>query len=376
MSMLRHRKKSPYYGVEIIKKLDSFPKVNKEDFIEKSRVGGTVTVIAYILILWIIVHEVRYYFESHVDFKFMPDKDYDAKLRLNLDLTVAMPCSSIGADILDSTNQNVLKFGKLDMMDTWFEMTPEQRLNFDDIRRFNSYLREEFHAINDLLWKSGHSMTHRKLPQRETNDRTPPDACRVYGSLVLNKVAGNFHITAGKSLHLPEGHVHISAFVSQAEYNFSHRIDHLSFGDSGVGIIHPLDGEEKIADINMALYQYFVEIVPTDVETFLSKAKTYQYSVKDNLRLINHDRGSHGVPGIFFKYDISALKVVVTQSHEPLLKFFIRLSSTLSGVFVSAGILKDCILFLTKRIERTLYPEEKKNGISVEKSVPEEVYNL
>lgn len=30
-------------------------------------------------------------------------------------------------------------------------------------------------------------------------------------------------------------------------YNFSHRIDHLSFGELVPGIINPLDGTEKIA---------------------------------------------------------------------------------------------------------------------------------
>ena len=33
---------------------------------------------------------------------------------------------------------------------------------------------------------------------REKNLDSPMDACRVYGSLTVNKVAGNFHITAGK----------------------------------------------------------------------------------------------------------------------------------------------------------------------------------
>lgn len=30
-------------------------------------------------------------------------------------------------------------------------------------------------------------------------------------------------------------------------YNFSHRIDHLSFGELVPGIVNPLDGTEKIA---------------------------------------------------------------------------------------------------------------------------------
>lgn len=75
---------------------------------------------------------------------------------------------------------------------------------------------------------------------------TPPDACRIYGTLVLNKVAGNFHITAGKSLTLPQGHIHISAFMSDMDYNFTHRIHRFSFGDPSPGVIHPLDGDEKI----------------------------------------------------------------------------------------------------------------------------------
>lgn len=53
----------------------------------------------------------------------------------------------LGADILDSTNQNVYKFGTLEEEDTWFELAPNQRIHFENKRHFNSYLREEYHAI-------------------------------------------------------------------------------------------------------------------------------------------------------------------------------------------------------------------------------------
>lgn len=75
-----------------------------------------------------------------------------------------------------------------------------------------------------------------------------PNACRIHGSLNLNKVAGNFHITAGKSLSLPQGHIHISAFMTDRDYNFTHRINRFSFGGPSPGIVHPLEGDEKIAD--------------------------------------------------------------------------------------------------------------------------------
>lgn len=56
----------------------------------------------------------------------------------------------LGADILDSTNQNAHKFGSLDEEDTWFELDTEQRNFFEGKRHFNSYLREEYHAIKVL----------------------------------------------------------------------------------------------------------------------------------------------------------------------------------------------------------------------------------
>ena len=46
---------------------------------------------------------------------------------------------------------------------------------------------------------------------------------------------------------------------------------------------------------------------------FTGMKTTYQYSVKEHVRPIDHDKGSHGTPGIYFKYDLSALKVEVTK---------------------------------------------------------------
>lgn len=35
------------------------------------------------------------------------------------------------------------------------------------------------------------------------------------------------------------------------------------------------------------MIMYYVEVVPTDIETFASHVKTYQYSVKENIRAIS-----------------------------------------------------------------------------------------
>ncbi|CAF5043791.1 unnamed protein product, partial [Rotaria sp. Silwood1] len=102
--------------------------------------------------------------------------------------------------------------------------------------------RQQYHGIHDLLWLSGHTIE--QLPEREVKLDRKPDACRLHGTLEVNKLAGNFHIILGKSMSFFGAHAHISPMGVQA-LNFSHRIDHLSFGLPTPGLIQPLNGDLK-----------------------------------------------------------------------------------------------------------------------------------
>lgn len=90
--------------------------------------------------------------DSKLIFTFKPDVDMDTKIKIHIDVTLATPCKSIGADILDSTNQNVFSFGVLEEDDTWFELCPEQRRHFEYIQNLNAYLREEYHSLAVSIW--------------------------------------------------------------------------------------------------------------------------------------------------------------------------------------------------------------------------------
>lgn len=113
------------------------------------------------------------------------------------------------------------------------------------------------------------------------------------------------------------------------------------------------------------LYQYFIEVVPTDVETFETSTQTYQYSVKELTRLIDHDSGSHGVSGIFFKYDTSALKVIVREDYDSFAKFFIRLVATIAGILIVCGLVKEVI----ENIFGSYFPEAENSPVQNEKVV-------
>lgn len=56
------------------------------------------------------------------------------------------------------------------------------------------------------------------------------------------------------------------------------------------------------------MFQYFIVGVPSEVESLASASsgihgslKSWQYSVRNQSRIIEHHHGSHGIPGIYFK---------------------------------------------------------------------------
>lgn len=85
---------------------------------------------------------------------------------MNIDITVATPCDRIGADILDSTNQNLMTSENFHLEDTWWDLTPDQRAHFEALKHMNYYFREEYHALHELLWKSNQLTFSNEMPNR------------------------------------------------------------------------------------------------------------------------------------------------------------------------------------------------------------------
>uniref|UniRef100_A0A672G3V7 Endoplasmic reticulum-Golgi intermediate compartment protein n=1 Tax=Salarias fasciatus TaxID=181472 RepID=A0A672G3V7_SALFA len=284
------RRVSRRKALSLVKELDAFPKVS-ESYVETSASGGT----------------------------------------------------DVGADILDLAETMITSNG-LQYEPVIYELTPQQRLWQRTLLLVQSRLREE-HALQEVLYKTLLKGSPTALPPREDVSLEPLSACRIHGHVYVNKVAGNLHITVGKPIHHPQGHAHIAAFVSHDTYNFSHRIDHLSFGEEVPGIINPLDGTEKITHNNNQMFQYFITVVPTRLNTYRISADTHQFSVTERERVINHAAGSHGVSGIFIKYDTSSLMVTVSEQHMPLWKFLVRLCGIVGGIFSTTGMLHSLVGF-------------------------------
>ncbi|KAK7719885.1 ER-derived vesicles protein erv46 [Diaporthe eres] len=208
----------------------------------------------------------------------------------------------------------------------------------------------------------------------ERLDEQRHEGCRIEGSLRVNKVVGNFHIAPGRSFSNGNMHVHDLKNYWDTPvaggHRFSHTIHQLRFGPQlpeeiieKLGTksltwtnhhVNPLDGLEQVTDDPNFNYMYFVKIVPTsylplswskkyrDLMTDANAAlgqfgqnddgsiETHQYSVTSHKRSLSggddsaeghaerlHSKG--GIPGVFFSYDISPMKVI--NREEPAKSF-------------------------------------------------------
>ncbi|XP_048405236.1 endoplasmic reticulum-Golgi intermediate compartment protein 2 isoform X2 [Stegostoma tigrinum] len=298
-------------ALNLVKELDAFPKI-PESYIETSTSGGTVSIIAFTTIALLSVMEFFVYCDTWMKYDYEVDKDFASKLRINLDITVSMKCHYIGADVLDLAETMVAASEGLKYEPTVFELSSRQRVWQRTLQTIRKKVQEE-HSLQDLLFKSAFKGSPTVLPPR--------------------------------AIPHPRGHAHMAALISHDVYNFSHRIDHYSFGEPIPGLINPLDGTEKIAIDHNQMFQYFITIVPTKLNTYKFSADTHQYSVTERERVINHATGSHGVSGIFIKYDISSLMVTVTEQHMPLGQFLVRLCGIVGGIFSTTGMLHGFVGF-------------------------------
>ncbi|KNC47798.1 endoplasmic reticulum-Golgi intermediate compartment protein 3 [Thecamonas trahens ATCC 50062] len=170
------------------------------------------------------------------------------------------------------------------------------------------------------------------------------NACRLFGHLTVSKVRGNFHITAGRSIERGGGHVHDMHSVPAGALNFTHRIHRLSFGENFPGIVAPADTLVYHTTHSLQMYQYFVKVVPTLYKASAADVvDTNQYSLTANSRAIDHSRGQHGMPGIFFNYEFEPVRITVSETYSTFLHFITRCCAIIGGVYAVSGMLVTAI---------------------------------
>ncbi|OAX78245.1 hypothetical protein ACJ72_07451 [Emergomyces africanus] len=139
-------------------------------------------------------------------------------------------------------------------------------------------------------------------------------------------------------------------------FNFSHMITELSFGPHYSTLLNPLDKTISTTAANFYKYQYYMSIVPTiytragvvdpynqalpDPSTITPSQRkntifTNQYAVTSRSHELPDSQ--YYVPGIFFKYSIEPILLVISEERGSLLALLVRLVNVMAGVVVAGG---------------------------------------
>lgn len=383
----------------MLQKLDAYPKL-KEDYGERTLSGAAISVVAGVFMLVLFMSEFSSYLALDTQHELVVDTSRGGHLRINMNITFRqMPCNVLSLDAMDISGEHQLDIlhtifkRRLDA-----NGAPKAAAERDhDIHSNKSVVRAQVkkvsdgkdgktadtgHATKDTAadasvaaiteekdcgscygaetvsgqccntcdevreayrskgWAFAFAM-HIVQCQKEgflsQLDEQKGEGCEVAGHLIVNKVAGNFHFAPGKSFQQGGMHVHDLLPFSVTRYNISHVINSLSFGERFPGRVNPLDGVSYHSPFESAMYQYFLKIVPTAFHSAAGSIETNQFSVTEHVRRLDGVT-SRGLPGVFFFYDISPIKVVVRETSKPFLHFITQLCAIIGGVFTVAGI--------------------------------------
>lgn len=203
-----------------------------------------------------------------------------------------------------------------------------------------------------------------KLRQRIQNN----EGCRIKGLAKINRISGNLHFAPGTPLLTRGRHLHdLSLWNKYADkFSMAHVIHHFSFGeDPGTSMtlastqeedqtpsIAPLDGYTFSLDKKNHVALYYLLVVATRVEFLDNKrppVDTNQVSVITHDRPVvggrddDHQNTMHargGVPGVFFHFDISPMKIINREEYAKTWSgFILGVVSSIAGVLTVGAVL-------------------------------------
>lgn len=285
---------------------------------------------------------------------FAVEKGVGHDLQINMDMVIKMRCADVHVNVQDAAGDRILAGEKLKKDPTswgqWVDGRGIHRLGKDAHGRVitgEGYHDEGFgeeHVHDIIAAAGGRRAKFSKTPR--LRGRGGADSCRLYGSLDVNKVQGDFHITARGhgyvevgTAHLDHSGISLSSLVSGCmlilinftAFNFSHIISELSFGAFYPTLLNPLDRTVEETANHFHKFQYFMSVVPTVYSTPSRTLYTNQYAVTEQSYMI----GERDVPGVFFKYDIEPMLLSVEESRRSFLRLVVTIVNIFSGVLVA-----------------------------------------
>ncbi len=185
------------------------------------------------------------------------------KLTINFDITLhEFPCSIVSIDLQDIMGSH--------------SVNVHGTITKNKLSKEGKVIGQEVYK-KAKLQNSGESdeiPPSIELVQQEMNDN---EGCQIFGYFFVNKVPGNFHISAHAYGHL----VQQLAATGYNKFNISHTINHISFGDKvdlsrikrsfSDGQLNVLDKSSKKHRQYM-MYEYYLNVSIFNINILLDSA--------------------------------------------------------------------------------------------------------
>ncbi|OWM79936.1 hypothetical protein CDL15_Pgr006240 [Punica granatum] len=316
-----------------LRNLDAYPKIN-EDFYSRTLSGGLITLVSSVVMILLFISELRTILCAVYEMRHSPFSEIELQLKffmVQFDVTFpALPCSILSLDAMDISGEQ-----HLDVKHDIIKRRLDSHGNVIEARPDGIGAPK----IEKPLQRHGGRLEHNETYcgscyGAETTDDHCCNSCEEVREAYRKK---------GWALSNPD-------MIDQ----ISHKINRLAFGDYFPGVVNPLDGVEWTQPTPTGMYQYFIKVVPT-VYTDVSghTIQSNQFSATE------HFKGAEvgllqALPGVFFFYDLSPIKVTFTEEHVSFLHFLTNMCAIVGGVFTVSGILDSFVYHGQRAIKKKM----------------------
>lgn len=199
-------------------------------------------------------------------------------------------------------------------------------------------------------WMERMTDEHEHVSTREHKE----EGCLVLGTLWVNRVPGNFHITAKSKGH---------DFDPKAT-NLSHIVHHFSFGaplpqrvlrhlpGDVRRNINPLDGKVFVNREEHTTHEHYVKVVSTHYRVGKSSIFNRGDSLGYQMATSNHRyKSDPAVPEAKFSFDLSPTAVVIIQGGKRWYEFVTSVCAIIGGVFTVVSLLDGAVYNIAKTVK-------------------------
>lgn len=216
-----------------------------------------------------------------------------------------------------------------------------------------SYVGDRTHeALEKFVEDNVHDDDHKEAVQSGASEiGALGEGCTIAGAVLVNRVPGNFHISAHSKAHS----------FQPGKLNMTHAIGRMTFGrpltpsmrrllpDDVVAAHDVLAGTLHVAAGQNTTLEHYIKVVHTSHLYFRRQIDTYQYTANSN----NYQDGG-SLPSAVFSYDMSPMQVLVEREGKSLAAFLTQLCAIIGGVFTVTGLIDSVVYHSSNVIKRKM----------------------